>query len=401
MRGVAVGFEIAQVLGAPLMRRCRSLEPRITAWTDDRRSQLTLVLQYQGFDYVSYYNGAFEDADSLAALAQTGANAVALNLQYGIDSVNSIAYADPNYTDSLDALSSTIQEALGYGRAVMVRPLINFVDPARNPEYDQGEWRAYFNPSDPDAFFASYNQILLANAQVAQANGAQLLCIGAEIDQLCGPDYLDYWTDIIQSVRAVYSGDLTYAANWNTATSPWQGQHGLPVGTGDLATQISFWDQLDYFGVDCYAPISDEPAPTLDDLVAGWTDTPTDATTAAVTDGLSLIEYFQSVAARIGKPLLFTELGYESATDAASQPFGIATNVVAPILQANLYQAFFQAWQQADDGSLTGLYLWNWDPNAAEVGPDNGANFSPQGLPAQSVITAGFMAATPGDTIPC
>jgi hypothetical protein len=29
------------------------------------------------------------------------------------------------------------------------------------------------------------------------------------------------------------------------------------------------------------------------------------------------------------------------------------------------------------------------------------ANFSPQGLPAQSVITAGFMAATPDDMIPC
>ncbi len=167
---------------------------------------MTLALQYKGFNYTSYYNGAYEDANSLAALSQTGANAVALNLQYGIDSVNSIAYADPSYTDSLDALSSTIQEALGYGLSVMVRPLIDFVDPERNPEYDQGEWRAYFNPSDTDTFFASYKQIVLANAEVARANGAQCLCIGAEIDQLCGPDYLDYWTDIIQSVRAVVLG---------------------------------------------------------------------------------------------------------------------------------------------------------------------------------------------------
>lgn len=237
---------------------------------------------------------------------------------------------------------------------------------------------------------------MLANAEVARATGAQCLCIGAEIDQLCGPDYLDYWTDIIQSVRAVYSGGLTYSANWNTDVSPWQGEHGLPAGTGDIATQISFWDQLDYIGIDCYAPIYDGPDPVLDDLVAGWTGTPTDATAAAVTGGLSLVAYFQSIAARVGLPLLFTELGYESATDAASQPFGSATNAFDPIMQANLYQAFFMAWQQADNGSLTGLYLWNWDPNAAEVGPDNGANFSPQGLPAQSIITAGFIAATPG-----
>jgi hypothetical protein len=93
-------------------------------------------------------------------LSQTGANAVALNLQYGIDSVNSIAYADPNYTDSLDALSSTIQKAQGYGLSVMVHPLIDFVDPEKHPEYDQGEWRAYFNPGEPEAFFAQLSAAL-------------------------------------------------------------------------------------------------------------------------------------------------------------------------------------------------------------------------------------------------
>ena len=97
---------------------------------------MTLTLQYKGFNYVSYYSGAFEDADSLATLAQTGANTVALNLQYGIDSINLIAYSDPVYTDSLNALSSTIQEALGLGLSVMVRPLIDFVDPTRHPGYD-------------------------------------------------------------------------------------------------------------------------------------------------------------------------------------------------------------------------------------------------------------------------
>ena len=109
-----------------------------------------------------------------------------------------------------------------------------------------------------------------------------------------------------------YSGGLTYSSNWNTDISPWQGEHGLPAGTGDIATQISFWDQLDYVGIDCYAPIYDVPDPTLDDLVAGWTDTPTDLTAAAVTDGLSLVAYFQSIAARVGIPLLFRKLAMKA-----------------------------------------------------------------------------------------
>jgi hypothetical protein len=66
--------------------------------------------------------------------------------------------------------------------------------------------------------------------------------------------------------------------------------------------------------------------------------------------------------------------------------------VFDPTLQANLYQAFFNAWSQSGDTSLAGVYFWNWDPNPAEVGPGNGANFSPQGLAAQNVVTTEFTA---------
>lgn len=109
-----------------------------------------------------------------------------------------------------------------------------------------------------------------------------------------------------------------------------------------------------------------------------------------MTHGASLIDYFESVAAAVGKPLVFTEIGYENATDAASSPAGSSTHVVDSNLQAELYQAFFQAWQQSGNAALTGVYFWNWDPNAAEVGPGQPANFSPQGLPAQDVVASWF-----------
>ena len=349
-------------------------------------------LTLRGFNYTSYYNGAYENADSLSDLAATGANTAALNIEYGIDVSNSTVYTDSSYTDSLTALANTIQEASADGLSVMVRPLIDFLQPALIAPYSVGDWRSYYNPTDVSAFFASYKTMIVDEATVAQANGATSLCIGTELDQLTGPAYLSQWTDIISAVRAVFSGKLTYSADWNDAVSPWQGQHGLAAGTGNLATQVSFWNQLDYVGVDVYAPLSDVANPTLADLVAGWTQTPTDAGTLAVTGKQSLISYFESVAAATGKPLLFTELGYESATDAASQPAGSSTNVFDPTLQANLYQAFFNAWSASGDTSLAGVYFWNWDPNASEVGPGNGANFSPQNLPAQTVVSTEFAA---------
>ena len=165
------------------------------------------------------------------------------------------------------------------------------------------------------------------------------------------------------------------------------GGTGLAAGTGNLATQVSFASELDSIGIDEYAPISDATNPTLTQLITGWTQVPTDPTTLAVTGNQSLISYFEGVAAQVGKPLLFTEIGYENASDAAAQPAYTSTGVVDTALQAQLYKAFFEAWSQAGNSSLTGVYFWNWDPNTAEVGPGNGVNFSPQGLPAQTIAT--------------
>lgn len=352
-------------------------------------------LSFKGFNYVSYYNGGYANADSLPALAGTGTNAVALSFEYGIDVKNSAVYADANYTDSQSVIAATIAEANSRGFSVMVRPLLDFLDPAKIGSYSVGDWRSTYNPSNAAAFFASYKTMIVAIAQLAQANGAASLSIGAELDQLTGPAYLFYWTDIITSVRAVFSGKLTYSADWDDNISPWQGQHGLTAGTGNLTTQVSFWSQLDYLGIDCYAPLSDAASPTLANLMAGWTSTPSDPTSLSVTGNQSLISYFASVATQAGKPLLFTEIGYESASDAAKQPSGTSTNVYDPLLQANLYSAFFEAWQQSGNNSLLGVYFWNWDPNAAEVGPGNGPNFSPQAQPAQTVVTTNFSAPAP------
>jgi hypothetical protein len=110
------------------------------------------------------------------------------------------------------------------------------------------------------------------------------------------------------------------------------------------------------------------------------TGSATDAT-ADQTGGQSLIQYYESAAANAtgtGLPLLFTELGYNSAPDAASQPFFTSSNTYDPALQAALYQAFFTAWQQDGNTSLKGLWFWNWEPDPSTVGAGAGPNWTPQ-----------------------
>jgi hypothetical protein len=97
------------------------------------------ALSFKGFNYVSHYNGGYANADSLPALAGTGTNAVALAFEYGIDVKNSAVYADANYTESQSVIAATIAEANGHGMSVMVRPLLDFLDPAKIGSYGVGD----------------------------------------------------------------------------------------------------------------------------------------------------------------------------------------------------------------------------------------------------------------------
>ena len=348
---------------------------------------MALRLTYEGFNYPAFYNGGYENGDTLTPLQATGSNSVALEDEYGIDVSTGQIVTDANYTDSIASLQATITEAKADGQQVMVRPLIDFLDPAIDGGMG-GDFRGYFYPTTPTQvsnFFATYQAIIVQQATAAQQAGASVFCIGTELDQLTGPAFATQWNSIISAVRGVFPGKLTYSADWDDSQSPWQ-YGGAPVGTGNIETQVSFWQQLDYVGIDEYAPLSDAAKPTEAQLVAGWEKTPNDPDVLSLTGGKSLISYYEGLAADLAKPLFFTELGYEDATDAASSPFGSSTNVGDQTLQANLYQAFETAWRADGNTSLVGVNFWNWDPNAAETAPADGPNFSPQSNPAALAV---------------
>src|SRR5256885_17164270 len=108
--------------------------------------------------------------------------------------------------------------ALGLDPQVMIKPMLTGLDRTNQVK---------LTPSDPAAFFASYKAAIVHFATIAQQSGVEQLSIGNELASLSGPQYRSYWVDIIDAVRAVYHGALTYAA----AT--------------DEAINVSFWDKVD------------------------------------------------------------------------------------------------------------------------------------------------------------
>jgi hypothetical protein len=397
---------------------------------------------YQGFNYVADIQGSYGDVNGEGKSQFNGvradnANAVALTVDYGIDAANNTVYAN-DYTETNANIANTMTYAVQSGLSVLFRPLIDFLpnSDGYNAGYYDDEFRNDYNPGNAGStgaanFFASYKAMIVNEATIAQADGAKIFDIGTELDQLTGPAYESYWTNpttgIIAAVKAVFSGQLTYSAVWDDSQGYWQyssdsfandGETGASYITGNLATQVSFWNDLNYVGIDEYAAISDQSAAQLDamgfsaevaTLVKGWTETPTDPIVSNVTGGQSLIAYYEAIAAATGKPLLFTEMGYGDVSDAASTPAtpgfdddGNPDGATAdPTLQAALYAAFFAAWKEAGNSSLAGVYLWEYEPGGAQVVPagtvlydqNNDETYNPypfQGDTAETQIADGF-----------
>ena len=114
-----------------------------------------------------------------------------------------------------------------------------------------------------------------------------MYCVGMELTRL-SIEKPEYWRSLIADVRKVYSGKLTYAANWYKEYD-----------------RVEFWDDLDYIGVQAYFPLTKKDAPSVDDVSKGWK---------------KYIPDMESIALQYKKPLLFTEIGYKSMLGTAEKP---------------------------------------------------------------------------------
>ena len=63
-------------------------------------------------------------------------------------------------------------------------------------------------------FEKEYSKFILEFAVLAEELQIELLCIGTELEQFV-INRPEYWLELIQEIKKVYSGKLTYASNWN------------------------------------------------------------------------------------------------------------------------------------------------------------------------------------------
>ena len=239
-----------------------------------------------------------------------------------------------------DRVIRTIQEAKQLGLRVTLKPHLwagRFT----------GEI-AFEDESRFNKWFAQYRAWILHSARLAELHDVDLLAIGNELGGVTAHEAA--WRELIRSVRRIYKGEVTYAANWDREFEA-----------------IKFWDQLDYIGVNFYFPMAREgeaPAPGPARL-------------------LELADRLRSLSKRHAKPVLFTEVGFPSVSTAAIEPWHETNAPLDLELQRRCYETIFQAF--AHEPWFSGMYWWKWPTHGR--GGSFDPSYNPIGKPALDVVS--------------
>jgi len=308
-------------------------------------------VEQRGISYAAWWSGIYStpEADlSLAKLAATGANWISLIVTGYQETIHSTSI---NYTSEATPtdkeLIHVIDKAHELGLKVMLKP---HVDLSNDPEHWRGEIGQDFTEEDWIAWFTSYRSFIEHYATLSASYGADQFCVGAELVSTAHREH--DWRTVIALVRSTYVGPITYAANH-----------------GGEETSITWWDAVDYLGVDAYYSLSETKEPTLSDLLKAWEP---------------YLNTLTNLAATWEKPILFTEIGYRSVDGTTMKPWDWQSEGEVDLReQAIAYlAAFFNTYKSP---WLSGIFWWTWSTDPREGGfRDDG--YTPHRKPAEKIL---------------
>jgi len=254
---------------------------------------------------------------------------------------------------------SRLELAHAAGFKVFVKPHVWIGAPSA------GKWRSDIFPSTEEnwkLWKTSYTDFILRYARIAEQAHAEMFCVGTEFTRLVIEKPV-YWKELIQKVRNIYTGKITYAANWYKEYE-----------------QLTFWEDLDYIGIQAYFPLVENENPSVEQISKGWN---------------KYLPTLESMHKKHNRQIIFTEMGYKSTSDSAMRPWEWIDyaeendKTLSYETQANCYEAFFNTiWTKE---WLKGVHLWQLRSDYKEdFSPRNDLDFTPFGKPVEEVIARGF-----------
>jgi hypothetical protein len=236
---------------------------------------------------------------------------------------------------------------------------------------ETGGWRALIDPGDDAAWqrwTEGYSRFVTSWAQVAEASGVDLFSVGVELRSWVTTTHAPRFAEVIRAVRAVYSGPLTYSANWD-----------------DVEDTVILGD-LDVIGVNAFYPLADEDDAPFQVLAR---------------NGRRIADRLATLARRWQKPVLLTEVGYTTRPNPAVRPWewpdGMTGVRVDETAQAEAYQALVGP--LLDEPDVLGFFVWRVYADPDDLSQEAAWGFSPRGKQAELVVRDAFAArwASDGD----
>jgi hypothetical protein len=222
---------------------------------------------------------------------------------------------------------------------VILRPYIDLGD---------GWWRGNVVPASPSEWWASYDRFILRFAALAQREGASGLVVGSELKSMS--PQVDQWNGLVAQVRKVFTGFLTYQANWDE--------------------NVTWWRLLDTIDISAYYPVASWRDYTVHHVVVTWQQWVT------AIQGLR--------AANRGMPVMFGEIGYRSIRGAAIEPWNLRwPGRHSAEAQRRAYEAAFEVWYRMP--WFRGFEWWYLAPQSKLVAGLQGADHQPLGPALRTV----------------
>lgn len=207
------------------------------------------------------------------------------------------------------------------------------------------------NEADWERFFHYYRRWITHYAMLAEIHHMEVFSVGVEFTQAT-IQHPEAWRKLVQDLRNLYRGAITYSANW-----------------GDEIERLAFGESLDFIGVNCYYPLSQARNPSDEMLLKG---------------AEQALDRVKKVADKFQKPVLLTEVGFRSISSPwehpHDEPNGQAFDEQA---QARCYAALLHA--VAERPWIKGLYWWKW-PSFMQYSNARNTSFTPCGKEAAEVL---------------
>jgi hypothetical protein len=310
----------------------------------------------KGVAYVSWQHGELSSGQSDKTLSERivplGVNWISVVVtcyQKDIAST-SIQCRTSKDTPSDTDLRHVISYAHSLGLRVMLKPHIDLYD-------DLAHWRGQIGSGNDEqtwnAWFTSYQAVITRYAELARELDVDYFVVGTELTAASHREA--NWRRLVEVIRQVYPGPLTYAANHDGEEM-----------------NVRWWDALDAIGVDAYYPLTRNPDPTVEDIKDAWKP---------------IIMRLEALSTRWELPIILTEIGYQSLDGTNRTPWEVVGTSLDLQEQADCYQAFFEAF----DGKpwWRGVYWWAWDTNPLQGGSVDG-DFTANNKPAEEVLRVAY-----------